>query len=92
MASQAIITFDKVKHLGISEPIEDSYQQIQLECTNGRRFILRGLRTTDLAKLETAMEIINDDKEINLSEWVEVEPAENSIAHKAMLDKSKKVA
>lgn len=89
MASNSVIGFEKVESLYISEMIENRYQQIQLECKNGRRFILKGLRTNVLEKLQTAMEIIKSDQEINLAEWVEVAPKENSEAHKALNKRQK---
>ncbi len=86
MASKAIIDLKDTKKLNIGTWIDNEIQkyQVQLELNNGRRFILTGLRVSKRELCESAIEIIRNDNCVNLSEFTETTPVDNSIAYKTM--------
>ena len=86
MASKAIIDLKDTKELNIGTWIDNKIQkhQVQLELNNGRRFILTGLRVPEREFCESAIEIIKSDNCVNLAEFTETTPVENSLAYKTM--------
>lgn len=86
MASNAIIPLFKVHGLQIGG---DKITQVQMQLKNGRRFILTGSRSTDERGLDRAMcqaaiDIIKEDKCVNLAEFTEVRPAKGSEAYEIL--------
>lgn len=86
MASNSIQKLSNVAELsiGVWEENQRVFNQVQVQMNNGRRFILRGLRTTDRTQCEMAVEIIKSDNQVNLSEFEEVKPEIGTPAYKLM--------
>ena len=89
MASKTILTMDKISEIRLGYWLRNDipYYQVQVQAKNGRRFILLGSRTSNEEKCANLIEKIKSKGQINLSNFIEVQPDPESEAYSIMKEK-----
>ena len=89
MASKTILTMDKISDVCLGYWIRNDtpYYQVQVQAKNGRRFILLGSRTSNEEKCANLIEKIKSKGQIDLSNFIEVQPDPESEAYSIMKEK-----
>jgi hypothetical protein len=89
MASKTILTMDKISDVCVGHWLRNDipYFQVQVQAKNGRRFILLGSRTPSKEKCNNLIERIKSKGQIDLSNFIEVQPDPESEAYSIMKEK-----